>query len=349
MKNIFIKGREIGIGNSPYIIAEISGNHNGNINKALELVQKAYEAGVDAVKIQTYTAETITIKHESKDFKIDGGIWDGKYLFDLYEEAHTPWQWHEELFNKANELGLHVFSSPFDFSAVDFLEKLNVPAYKIASFELLDLPLVAYVASKKKPMIMSTGMANKQEISEAVETAQKAGAKEIALLHCVSGYPTPINETNLSTIEEMLKTYDLPIGLSDHTLGTVVPIAAIGIGASIIEKHFILDRTDRGPDSEFSLEPREFKQLVEDSRSAWTAIGKISFDLKPSEKGNLKFRRSLYVVNDIQEGEVFTNKNVRSIRPGFGMHPKFINKILGKTSNREIKRGTAMKKEYINL
>ena len=347
MKNIFIKNREIGSGNNPYIIAEISGNHNGDINKALELIEKANEAGVDAVKIQTYTANTITLDHKSEDFKIKGGLWDGKYLFDLYKEAHTPWEWHKELFKKANDLGLHIFSSPFDFTSVDFLEELDVPAYKIASFELLDLPLVSYVASKKKPMILSTGMANKKEIYEAVETAQKAGASEIALLHCVSGYPTPIKETNLSTITELIDMFQIPIGLSDHTLGTVVPIAAVSLGASIIEKHFILDRNDKGPDSDFSLEPQELKKLVQDTQSAWDSIGKINFEIKPSEKQNLKFRRSLYAVKDIKKGEEITNYNVRSIRPGYGMHPKLINSIIGKLSSCEIKKGTAMKFEYI--
>jgi len=347
MKNIFIKNREIGSGNPPYIIAEISGNHNGDIKKALELIEKAQEAGVDAVKIQTYTAETITLKHKSEDFKIKGGLWDGKYLYDLYDEAHTPWEWHEELFKKANTLGLHIFSSPFDHTAVDFLEDLNVPAYKIASFELLDLPLVAYVASKKKPMILSTGMANKKEIHDAVQTAQNAGASQIALLHCVSGYPTPIKETNLSTISELKNMFKVPIGLSDHTLGTVVPVAAVSLGASIIEKHFILDREDKGPDSDFSLEPQELKKLVENSKLAWDAIGEINFEIKPSEKQNVKFRRSLYAVEDIKKGEILTNNNIRSIRPGYGMHPKLIHSIIGKLSNREIKKGTAMKVEYI--
>ena len=347
MKNIFIKNREIGSGNPPYIIAEISGNHNGDIKKALELIEKAHEAGVDAVKIQTYTAETITLKHKSEDFKIKGGLWDGKYLYDLYDEAHTPWEWHEELFKKANTLGLHIFSSPFDHTAVDFLEDLNVPAYKIASFELLDLPLVEYVASKKKPMILSTGMANKKEIHDAVQTAQNAGASQIALLHCVSGYPTPIKETNLSTISELKNMFKVPIGLSDHTLGTVVPVAAVSLGASIIEKHFILDREDKGPDSDFSLEPQELKKLVENSKLAWSAIGEINFEIKPSEKQNLKFRRSLYAVEDIKKGEMLTNNNIRSIRPGYGMHPKLIHSVIGKLSNREIKKGTAMKLEYI--
>ena len=347
MKNLFIKNREIGSGNPPYIIAEISGNHNGDIKKALELIEKAHEAGVDAVKIQTYTAETITLNYKSEDFKIKGGLWDGKYLYDLYDEAHTPWEWHEELFKKANTLGLHIFSSPFDHTAVDFLEDLNVPAYKIASFELLDLPLVEYVASKKKPMILSTGMANKKEIHDAVQTAQNAGASQIALLHCVSGYPTPIKETNLSTISELKNIFKVPIGLSDHTLGTVVPVAAVSLGASIIEKHFILDRKDKGPDSDFSLEPQELKKLVENSKLAWDAIGEINFEIKPSEKQNLKFRRSLYAVEDIKKGEILTNNNIRSIRPGFGMHPKLIDSVIGKLSNREIKKGTAMKVEYI--
>ncbi len=348
MTNISIKGRKIGSGFPPYIIAEISGNHNRDINKALKLIEEAHAAGVDAVKIQTYTADTITIDHKSDEFQIKEGLWKGKYLHELYDEAHTPWDWHESLFKKGEEIGLTIFSSPFDFTAVDFLEEFKVPAYKIASFELLDLPLVSYIASKKKPMIMSTGMANKSEIADAVNTAKKAGATEISLLHCVSGYPTPINETNLATIKSMSEDFNLPIGLSDHSLGTVVSTAAISLNASIIEKHFTLDRKDKGPDSEFSLEPNELKELVNDCQSAWKAIGSINFDIKPSEKSNLKFRRSLYAVQDINKGDLITNQNIKSIRPGYGMHPKNITSIIGKKANRDIKRGTALKIDYIS-
>ena len=347
MKNISIKGRKIGNNFPPYIIAEISGNHNGDINKALKLIEEAHAAGVDAVKIQTYTADTITIDHNSEEFRIEEGLWKGKYLHELYDEAHTPWDWHESLFEKGAELGLTIFSSPFDFTAVDFLEKFNVPAYKVASFELLDLPLVSYIASKKKPLIMSTGMANEREIKDAVNTAKRAGATEISLLHCVSGYPTPINETNLATIKSMSGNFNLPIGLSDHTLGTVVSTAAVSLNASIIEKHFTLDRSDKGPDSNFSLEPKELKKLVNDCKSAWEAIGIANFDVKPSEKPNLKFRRSLYAVQDINKGELITNQNIKSIRPGYGMHPKNITSIIGKKANRNIKRGTALKIEYL--
>ena len=348
MTNISIKGRKIGSGFPPYIIAEISGNHNRDINKALKLIEEAHAAGVDAVKIQTYTADTITIDHKSDEFKIKEGLWKGKYLHELYDEAHTPWDWHESLFKKGEEIGLTIFSSPFDFTAVDFLEEFKVPAYKIASFELLDLPLVSYIASKKKPMIMSTGMANKSEIADAVNTAKKAGATEISLLHCVSGYPTPINETNLATIKSMSEDFNLPIGLSDHSLGTVVSTAAVSLNASIIEKHFTLDRKDKGPDTEFSLEPNELKELVNDCQSAWKAIGSINFDIKPSEKSNLKFRRSLYAVQDINKGDLITNQNIKSIRPGYGMHPKNITSIIGKKANRDIKRGTALKIDYIS-
>lgn len=348
MDSISINSRKIGNNYPPYIIAEISGNHNGDINKALKLIEEAHTAGVDAVKIQTYTADTITIDHKSDEFRITEGIWKGKYLYELYEDAHTPWEWHERLFKKGEDLGFTIFSSPFDFTAVDFLEKFNVPAYKVASFELLDLPLVAYIASKKKPMIMSTGMANESEILEAVNTAKNAGANEISLLHCVSGYPTPINETNLETIKSMSRNFKIPIGLSDHTLGTVVSTAAVSINASIIEKHFTLDRKDNGPDSKFSLEPRELRKLVNDCQSAWEAIGKVNFNIKPSEESNLKFRRSLYVVNDIKKGDLLTNQNIKSIRPGYGMHPKNINTILGKKANRDIKRGTALKIDYIS-
>ena len=348
MTNISIKGRKIGNGFPPYIIAEISGNHNGDIKKALKLIEEAHAAGVDAVKIQTYTADTITIEHKSDEFRIKEGLWKGKYLYELYDEAHTPWDWHESLFKKGEELGLTIFSSPFDSTAVDFLEKLKAPAYKVASFELLDLPLVSYIASKKKPMIMSTGMANKSEITDAVNTAKKAGATEIALLHCVSGYPTPINETNLATIKSMSENFNLPIGLSDHTLGTVVSTAAVSLNASIIEKHFTLDRKDKGPDSEFSLEPTELKELVNNCQSAWEAIGSINFDIKPSEQSNLKFRRSLYAVQDINKGDLITNENIKSIRPGYGMNPKNITSVIGKKANRDIKRGTAFKMEYIS-
>ena len=291
-----IGNRLIGVKHKPFIVAELSGNHSGSLKNALKLIKLAKKSGADAVKIQTYTADTITIDHKSDEFQIKEGLWKGKYLHELYDEAHTPWDWHESLFKKGEEIGLTIFSSPFDFTAVDFLEEFKVPAYKIASFELLDLPLVSYIASKKKPMIMSTGMANKSEIADAVNTAKKAGATEISLLHCVSGYPTPINETNLATIKSMSEDFNLPIGLSDHSLGTVVSTAAVSLNASIIEKHFTLDRKDKGPDTEFSLEPNELKELVNDCQSAWKAIGSINFDIKPSEKSNLKFRRSLYAV-----------------------------------------------------
>ena len=348
MTNISIKGRKIGNGFPPYIIAEISGNHNGEINKALKLIEEAHAAGVDAVKIQTYTADTITIDHKSDEFRIKDGLWKGKYLYELYDKAHTPWDWHESLFKKGEELGLTIFSSPFDFTAVDFLEKFEVPAYKVASFELLDLPLVSYIASKKKPMIMSTGMANKSEIADAVNTAKKAGATDISLLHCVSGYPTPINETNLATIKSMSENFNLPIGLSDHTLGTVVSTAAVSLNASIIEKHFTLDRKDKGPDSKFSLEPEELRELVNNCQSAWEAIGSINFDIKPSEQSNLKFRRSLYAVQDINKGDLITNENIKSIRPGYGMHPKNLRSVIGKKANRDIKKGTAFKIDYVS-
>lgn len=347
MNKITINGREISKNKKPYIIAELSGNHNGDINRALLLIRKAYESGADAVKLQTYTADTITINHQGADFKINHGLWEGKYLYDLYENAHTPWEWHKKLFEEANNLGLDIFSSPFDNSAVDFLENLSVPAYKIASFELLDLPLVSYIASKKKPIILSTGMASELEIKEAIQTAEKSGASEIALLHCISGYPTPIEEINLKMIEKLYEKFKYPIGLSDHTMGTLVPTASIAMGTCIIEKHFTLSRKDGGPDSQFSLEPNELKELVENCRNAWKALGKAEFKITNSEKENLKFRRSLYVVKDINKGELFTEKNLRSIRPGYGLHPKLIQKIIGKKSSQFIKRGTALTKNLI--
>ena len=347
MTKIFINDREISRNKRPYIIAELSGNHNGDINRALLLIKKAYEAGVDAVKLQTYTAETITLKHKGSDFKINEGIWEGQYLYDLYEKAHTPWDWHEKLFQEANNLGLDIFSSPFDNSAVDFLENLKVPAYKIASFELLDLPLVSYIASKKKPIILSTGMASEIEIKEAIKVAKTSGANDIALLHCVSGYPTPIKEINLKMISKLYEKFDCPIGLSDHTMGTIVPTASIAMGTCIIEKHFTLSRKEGGPDSQFSLEPDELKDLVKNCRNAWLAIGKGEFKIAPSEKENLKFRRSLYVVEDIGKDELFSDKNIKSIRPGYGLHPKLKEKVIGKKSTKHIKRGTALSKDLI--
>lgn len=346
-KSIKIDGRDVGPDYPPYVIAEISGNHNQDLNRALALIEAAKRAGAGAVKLQTYTADTITIDHDGVDFCIDSGLWAGRTLYELYKEAHTPWEWHAPLFQRASELGLTIFSSPFDDSAVDLLESLSVPAYKIASFELLDLPLVERVAATRKPLIMSSGMASEQEIGEALETARSAGADEIVLLHCVSGYPTPIAEINLNMITTLASRFAVPVGLSDHTLGTVASTAAIALGACVVEKHFTLARGDGGPDASFSLEPNELAELVLKCESTWKALGSGDFRRSPSEVQNLRFRRSLYAVRDIALGEVITSQNVRSIRPGFGLAPKHFPEILGRTAARAIARGERVCWDFI--
>lgn len=340
---IDIAGRKIGPGQPPYVIAEMSGNHNGDLNRALALIKAAAEAGADAVKLQTYTADTMTIDHPSEDFRIEGGLWHGKTLYELYAWAHTPWEWHEALFARGRELGLAVFSSPFDATAVDFLEGLGAPAYKIASFEAIDLPLIEKAASTGKPMIISTGMADLEEIGEAMATARMHGSGEVVLLHCTSGYPTPPEETNLLTLPDLAQRFGAVAGLSDHTLGPEVPIAAVALGAHVIEKHFTLRRADGGPDAAFSLEPAELKQLCDNCRTTWQALGKADYSRKPSEEGNAVFRRSLYVVEDIAAGEPFTERNLRAIRPGHGLPPKHLKEILGERAKTDIKRGTPLK------
>lgn len=340
--------REISVNNPPYIIAEMSGNHNGDINRALKLIEVAAEAGADAVKLQTYTADTLTLKSNKPDFCISEGLWKGKNLHQLYDLAHTPWQWHRQLFNKATALGIDIFSSPFDDTAVNFLAQFNPPAYKIASFELIDHELVKKVAKTQKPMIMSTGMANIQEIEEALEVALEYGCGQVALLHCVSGYPTPIEQTNLATITALANKFDLPIGLSDHTLGNTTAIASVALGATIIEKHFTLARAEGGPDAAFSLEPEELKALCNDVRDAWRAIGKPNFTLAASEQPNLIFRRSLYVCKNVKKGEVFTKDNIRCIRPGYGLAPKHLDIFLGLEATMDIEAATALAWEMVN-
>lgn len=339
--------RAIGSNQPPYIIAELSGNHNGDINRAIELINVAAKAGADAVKLQTYTADTITLNSDKSDFKISGGLWDGYTLHELYHWAHTPWEWHPILFKHARDLGIDIFSSPFDFSAVDFLEGLNVNAYKIASFELIDLPLIKKVAQTGKPMIMSTGMANLLEIREAVAAARESGAHDISILHCVSGYPTPPEQANLRTITALAQEFNLNIGLSDHTLGNATAIASVALGATIIEKHFTLDRSEGGPDAAFSLEPEELKQLCTDTKDAWLSLGQAGFEFKEAEQGNVQFRRSLYASKAIKKGDVLSADNIRSVRPGFGLAPKHYEDILGKKALTNIEFATPMNWDLI--
>lgn len=337
-----IAGREIGPGQPPYIVAEMSGNHNGDIQRAFALIDAAKAAGADAVKLQTYTADTITIDHDGPGFRIQGGLWDGRRLYELYQEAHTPWDWHAPLFAHARKVGIDIFSSPFDSTAVALLESLDAPAYKIASFELIDIPLIETCARTGKPLIMSTGLASPQDIAEAVEAAQRAGSGGVILLHCTSGYPAPASDMNLRTLQHLAGQHPVVIGLSDHTLGVTVSLAAVALGACFIEKHFTLSRADGGVDSDFSLEPHELKSLVDESRIAWEALGSVRYDEVPSEASNRDNRRSLYVVADIARGELLTPDNVRSIRPGHGMPPKHLPEVLNRKASRDLSRGTPL-------
>lgn len=330
-----------------YIIAEISANHNHSIERAEALIHAAADAGADAVKLQTYTPDTLTIPCDNEYFKVQGTIWDGQTLYDLYKDAYTPWEWHPRLFALANELGLECFSTPFDDSAVNFLETLNVPCYKVASFEVVDIPLLKKIAATGKPVIMSTGMATLAEIDEAVQTLRKNGAGEISLLKCTSSYPAPAEEANLHTIPHMAQAFNCRVGLSDHTLGSAVAVASVALGACIIEKHFTLSRSGGGPDSAFSMEPEEFRKMVADIRMAEKALGRANYELTEKEKSSVVFRRSLFVVKDIKAGETFTAKNIRSIRPGYGLHPRYYDVVLGKAARCDIKPGTPLSWDII--
>ncbi|HRC59451.1 MAG TPA: pseudaminic acid synthase [Candidatus Propionivibrio aalborgensis] len=342
MNGITIDGRNIGPNQPPYVIAELSANHNGSLETALRIIDEAVIAGADAVKLQTYRAETITLDSDSEEFVIRGGLWDGKRLHDLYTEAHMPWDWHQPLFDHARKRGITIFSSPFDSTAIDLLEDLNVPAYKIASFEAVDLPLIRYAASTGKPMIISTGMADAEEIGEAVAAAKDGGCRELAILHCVSGYPAPPGDYNLRTIPDMVERFGLVTGLSDHTLDNTTAIASVVLGASIIEKHFTLNRNGGGPDDSFSLEPPEMKALCQGARTAWEALGRIDYGRKSSEQGNVQFRRSLYFVKDLKAGEVITPDSVRSVRPGYGLAPKYLEKILNAKVKQDVSKHSAV-------
>ncbi|MEJ1931461.1 pseudaminic acid synthase, partial [Nostoc sp. NIES-2111] len=342
MTTITIAGREIGPGHPPYVVAELSANHGGSLDKALATIRAAKEAGADAVKLQTYTADTLTIDSDGPDFRISGGLWDGRTLYGLYQEAHTPWDWHEALFAEGRRLGMTVFSTPFDETAVTFLEKLDAPAFKIASFEMVDHPLVQRIARTGRPAIMSTGMASIEEIAESVEVFRSAGGRDLLLLHCISGYPTPPEQSNLRRIPALATKFGCPVGLSDHTMGSDVSVAAVALGACFIEKHFILDRSVGGPDSTFSLEPSEFARLTEAARTAFLALGDGSEARSAVESGSKVFRRSIYVVQDIAEGEVFTPENIRIIRPGYGLAPREMPRVLGRKASRSLRRGTRL-------
>ncbi|MFG0417580.1 pseudaminic acid synthase [Pseudomonas sp. zjy_8] len=342
-----INGRKIGKGHPPYIIAELSANHNGSLERAFETIKVAHESGAHAIKIQTYTADTMTIDCDREDFMIHGGLWGGYKLYDLYKWAETPFEWHKAIFDYAASLGITIFSTPFDESAVDLLESLGTPAYKIASFEATDLPLIRYVASKGKPVIISTGMCSESEISEAVATAREAGCESLVLLHCISSYPAPMDQANLLQMPRLTERFGTIPGLSDHTFGTTASVAAVALGACVIEKHFTLSRNDKGPDSEFSIEPDELKRLCQDTFDAWSALGKPGFERQKAEEGSKHFRRSVYFIKDMKAGEIITPAHIRRIRPGFGLPPKYFDQLIGKRVNKDVDRGTATAWELI--
>lgn len=347
MPRIEIAGRSIGADQPPYVIAELSANHNGRLETAVRIIDEAKKAGADAVKLQTYRPDTITLNCDADEFQIQGGLWDGRTLYELYEEAHMPWEWHKPLFDHARKLGITIFSSPFDNTAIDLLEDLNAPAYKIASFEAVDLPLIRYAARTGKPIIISTGMADVDEIQEAIDAAREGGCRQLAILHCVSGYPAPAGDYNLRTLADMIDRFGLVTGLSDHTRDNMTAIASVALGASIIEKHFTLDRSGGGPDDSFSLEPAEMVALCTGARTAWQALGKVDYGRKSSEQGNVQFRRSLYFVKDLKAGEFIKDGDVRSVRPGMGLPPKYLDKVLGKRVKIDVK--AAEKVEWAKL
>jgi pseudaminic acid synthase len=347
MQEISINNRKIGQEHPPYIIAEMSANHNGDINNAYKIIDTAKISGADAVKLQTYTPDTLTIDSDLPDFQLTEGLWAGQSLYELYEGAFMPWEWHQPLFEYAKKVGITIFSSPFDNTAVDLLEDLNTPAYKIASFEAVDLPLIKYVAQTGKPMIISTGMADAQEIQEAIEAAREGGCKELAILHCVSGYPAPAEDYNLRTLVDMQKKFGLVTGLSDHTIDNTTAITSVALGASIIEKHVTLDRNGGGPDDSFSLEEKELNALCSGAKMAWKSLGKIDYGRKSSEQANVKFRRSLYFVKDIKGGEVITEEHIKSIRPGYGLAPKYIDQIIGLAAINNIAKGSPVDSSFL--
>lgn len=342
-----INNREIGPNNNPYIIAEVSANHNGDIEKAKELIKLAKESGADAVKIQTYTADTMTLDMDTDEFKITGGLWDGYTLYNLYKEAYTPWEWHKELFDYAQQLDITIFSTPFDESAVDFLEELNVPAYKVASFEMTDLVLIDYIAQKMKPIIISTGMSTLEEIKEAHAIITKYH-NEVVFLHCVSSYPTKAENFNLRMMNTIRETLNVDIGLSDHSLSNTAAIASVALGATVIEKHFIKDRNDKGPDSDFSLEPSELRSLCKETKVAWESLGKDDFSNREKESASKKHRRSIYFVNDLKAGDLIKEEDIRRVRPGNGLPPKYFHELIGKRVSKDVSFGEAVKWESIS-
>lgn len=347
LPKIVINKKEIGENFPPYVIAEMSANHNGKIENAFKLIDIAKQSGADAVKMQTYTADTLTINSTSEDFMIRGGLWDGKSLHQLYREAFTPWEWHSELFKYAKDQDITIFSSPFDFSAVDFLEDLEAPAYKIASFEAVDLPLIKYAASTGKPIIISTGMISKEEITEAVDAAYSVGCTELALLHCVSSYPASPIDYNLNTLNDIKDSFACVIGLSDHTISNTTAISSIAMGASIIEKHFTLDRNGGGPDDSFSLEPNDLRHLCLESKVSWRSLGGVDYGLKEGERPNKKFQRSLYFMKSMKKGDTIIEGDVRSIRPGFGLPPKYLDQVIGNKLDADVDYGMPVMTEHL--